>query len=137
MAHLSRGQALRDEIAARVDRARPPVVLVGHSLGGIACLDLLVQRALPEVELLLTVGSQAPYLYIIDALPCLRYGQGLPGHFAHRWINVYDRRDLLSFVAGPVFAGRAADGTSTTACRSRGRTRRTSPTTRSTPCWPR
>jgi hypothetical protein len=55
------------------------------------------------------VGSPAPYLYTVDALPSLRYGQRLPAHFAKRWVNVYDRRDLLSFVAGRVFAGRAAD----------------------------
>jgi hypothetical protein len=109
MVYLTRGQALRDRIADVVARARPPVVLVGHSLGGIACVDLLVQRHLSTVGALLTVGSQAPYLYTIDALPCLRFGDQLPAHFVKRWINVYDRRDLLSFVAGRVFAGWAAD----------------------------
>jgi hypothetical protein len=109
MAYLTRGQRLRDKIAAAVTRARPPVALVGHSLGGIACVDLLVQRALPQVEVLLTVGSPASYLYTVDALPSLRYGQRLPAHFTKRWTNVYDRRDLLSFVAGRAFAGRVAD----------------------------
>src|SRR5262249_41911702 len=109
MIYLTRGQALRDRIADTIARARPPVVLLGHSLGGVACVDLLAQRAVPGVELLLTVGSQAPYLYTIDALPCLRRSDRLPGHFVQRWINVYDRRDYLSFVAGRVFPGRVAD----------------------------
>lgn len=106
--YLTRGQPLRDAIAGAVRAARPPVVLMGHSLGGIACLDLLAAPGAPHVEQLITIGSQASYLYEIDALPGLRHGSSLPPGFP-RWTNVYDRRDLLSFPAQRVFPGFVVD----------------------------
>ncbi|MDV5145379.1 hypothetical protein R1T08_14425 [Streptomyces sp. SBC-4] len=106
--YLSRGGAIREVVAEAVRAAEPPVVLLAHSLGGIASLDLLVLRALPEVELLVTVGSQAPFLYELGALPSLEHGSPLPGHVP-RWVNVYDRRDLLSYVGAGVFPDRVRD----------------------------
>ena len=32
----------------------------------------------------------------------MRYGEPLPAGFP-KWLNIYDRRDLLSYVAGKVF----------------------------------
>ncbi|OKJ83420.1 hypothetical protein AMK32_17420 [Streptomyces sp. CB01883] len=106
--YLSRGAAIREAIAEAVRTAEPPVVLLAHSLGGIASLDLLVLRALPEVALLVTVGSQAPFLYELGALPSLEHGSPLPAHVP-RWLNVYDRRDLLSYLGAGVFPGRVDD----------------------------
>ncbi|MFE7553257.1 hypothetical protein [Streptomyces gardneri] len=106
--YLSRGGAIREVVAEAVRAAEPPVVLLAHSLGGIASLDLLVLRALPEVELLVTVGSQAPFLYELGALPSLEHGAPLPGHVPP-WLNVYDRRDLLSYVGAGVFPDRVRD----------------------------
>lgn len=106
--YLSRGGAIREVVAEAVRAAEPPVVLLAHSLGGIASLDLLVLRALPEVELLVTVGSQAPFLYELGALPSLEHGSPLPAHVP-RWVNVYDRRDLLSYVGAGVFPDRVRD----------------------------
>ncbi|MFJ9581119.1 hypothetical protein ACIRQF_32625 [Streptomyces sp. NPDC101191] len=106
--YLSRGAAIREIVAEAVRVAEPPVVLLAHSLGGIASLDLLVLRQLPEVELLVTVGSQAPFLYELGALPSLEHGRPLPAHVP-RWLNVYDRRDLLSYVGAGVFPGRVDD----------------------------
>ncbi|MFE6228029.1 MULTISPECIES: hypothetical protein [unclassified Streptomyces] len=106
--YLARGAAVRDVVAEAVRAAAPPVVLLAHSLGGIACLDLLVERELPEVELLVTVGSQAPFLYELGALPSLEHGRPLPAHVP-RWINVYDPRDLLGYVGAGVFPGRVED----------------------------
>jgi hypothetical protein len=108
--YLSRGHELREHIAGVVAAARPPVYLLGHSLGGVASVDLLADRDLPGVELLITVGSQAPYLYELDALPCLRFGERLPARFP-RWVNVYDERDMLAFVGGRpgLFPGHVTD----------------------------
>ncbi|WP_149183204.1 hypothetical protein [Streptomyces sp. TRM49041] len=110
--YQARGEALRARIAETVALTREqdpgPVVLLAHSLGGIACVDLLALGPVPGVELLVTVGSQAPFLYEIDALAGLRRGDGLPGHFP-RWTNLYDRRDLLGFVGERVFPGRVTD----------------------------
>ena len=65
-------------------------------------------EALPEVALLVTVGSQAPFLYEINALHSLRYGQPLPPHFPP-WLNIYDLRDLLSYIGAGVFPNRTQD----------------------------
>ncbi|GGO92357.1 hypothetical protein [Wenjunlia tyrosinilytica] len=108
MAYLARGGGIRDFIAERVRAVEGPVALLAHSLGGVAAVDLLVQQELPQVELLVTVGSQAPFLYELDALPCLPFPTALPARFP-RWVNVFDRRDLLSYLARPVFPGRAED----------------------------
>ncbi|MFI7497596.1 hypothetical protein ACIBVL_03615 [Streptomyces sp. NPDC049687] len=106
--YLARGAAIREAVAQAVRTAEPPVVLLAHSLGGIASLDLLVLRPLPEVALLVTVGSQAPFLYELGALPSLEHGSPLPAHVP-RWLNVYDRRDLLGYVGAGVFPGRVQD----------------------------
>ncbi|MFK3729236.1 hypothetical protein ACI2LJ_03065 [Streptomyces sp. NPDC088090] len=106
--YLARGEAVREAVAAAVRAAEPPVVVLAHSLGGIASLDLLVLRELPEVALLVTVGSQAPFLYELGALPSLEHGAPLPPHVPP-WINVYDRRDLLSYVGAGLFPGRVRD----------------------------
>lgn len=96
------GKPIRDLIRAQVAACKPPVVLLAHSLGGVACVELLAAEPLPEVELLVTVGSQAPFFYEMDALTSLRFGQSLPDHFP-RWLNIYDRCDFLSFIGAPVF----------------------------------
>ncbi len=77
-------------------------MLLAHSLGGVACVDLLVKEHIESVSLLITVGSQAPFLYEIGALNSLLYGERLPKNFPP-WLNIYDQRDLLSYICGPVF----------------------------------
>jgi hypothetical protein len=84
------------------------VTLLSHSLGGIACVEALIEDAIPGVERLVTVGSQAPFFYEIDALATLPYGKLLPGHFP-AWLNIYDTRDFLSYIAAGVFPGRVTD----------------------------
>ncbi|MEC4018359.1 hypothetical protein [Streptomyces sp. H27-D2] len=124
MSYLVRGEAVRAYVADRARELPSPVVLLGHSLGGIVSFDLLASGVLgsrtpgasrtpgdappgpgaaaPGVELLITVGSQAPLLYELDALPSRPYGTGLPAGFP-AWVNIYDPRDLLSFLGAGVF----------------------------------
>jgi hypothetical protein len=108
MMYLSRGERIRQFIQSCCRDATPPVILLAHSLGGIACLDLLATEEVPGVAGLVTVGSQAPFLYELNALPSLAYGEplpvGLPG-----WTNFYDPRDLLAYVGEGVFPGRVVD----------------------------
>jgi hypothetical protein len=108
--YQAKGQAIRDFIRDKVKKSRPPVVLLAHSLGGIACVDLLIREHLPEVATLVTVGSQAPFLYELNALASLDYGQPLPSTFVKRWVNIYDPRDFLSYQAAKVFASPVRDG---------------------------
>lgn len=106
--YLARGAALRAAIAAVASAPDDDVVLVGHSLGGIACLDLLLTTSLPSVRTLVTVGSQGPLLFELDALPGLRVGAEVPATLPP-WVNYYDQRDMLSYLATPVFGDRASD----------------------------
>jgi hypothetical protein len=54
--------------AKRLWPAEPSVTVVAHSLGEIACVDLLASSEAHGVERLVTLGSQSPFLYQIDAL---------------------------------------------------------------------
>ena len=100
--YQTRGQKIRDFIENIIASAEPPVVLIAHSLGGIACVDLLIEKSLPQVAHLITVGSQAPFLYEINALYSLEFGQPLPEHFP-KWLNIYGKRDFLSYIGGKIF----------------------------------
>jgi hypothetical protein len=106
--YQARGEAIRGIIAEKIEGTVGPVVLIAHSLGGIAAVDLLAGRAFPQVRLLVTVGSQAPLLYEIGALTSLEHDDPLPGYVLP-WLNLYDRRDLLSYLAAPLFPDRATD----------------------------
>ncbi len=108
--YQARGQAIRDFIRQTIERTiekhGQPVTLLAHSLGGIACVDLLLEENPPPVELLVTVGSQAPLLYEANALVSREYSaKPLPESFPRRWLNIYDPRDFLSYVARGVFHG--------------------------------
>jgi hypothetical protein len=100
--YQANGQPIRDFIRAAIVKAKPPVTIVAHSLGGIACIDLFAAADPPPAHLLVTVGSQAPLLYEMNALYSLRYGEMLPTRFP-RWLNIYDRRDVLSYVGAALF----------------------------------
>jgi hypothetical protein len=108
--YQGRGDRIRAFIREKIEQAEPPVVLLAHSLGGIACVDLLVkEESIKErVELLVTAGSQAPFLYEINALYSLEYGEPLPDHFPS-WLNIYDLRDFLSYIGDKVFPNKVED----------------------------
>jgi pimeloyl-ACP methyl ester carboxylesterase len=99
-----RGDRFRERILTEIQNApTDEVVLLAHSLGGIACVDLLIEKKVNKVTHLITVGSQSPFLYEIDSLGSLRYGSPLPDHFPRNWLNVYDRHDILAYKADGVF----------------------------------
>jgi len=93
--------------AGKAARGRP-ILPVGLSLGGIALVDLVASWTEAPVEACVTVGSQAPLLYTFDAIPSLPYDEADPPRLPVPWLNVYDSRDFLSFVAEPLF--RRTDG---------------------------
>lgn len=117
--YQAKGEEIRRTIARSVSHAQAEVnvhlerrefsklAIVAHSLGGIAAIDLLAEdrrkpdgrRELDGVSLLVTLGSQAPFLYEIGALTSLPYGMKLPANFP-AWLNFYDLSDFLSYVGG-------------------------------------
>ncbi|MBQ0879638.1 hypothetical protein ACPZ13_05980 [Streptomyces sp. IPPR8] len=106
--YLSRGEAVRAGLRALIAGLEPPVAIVAHSLGGIIALDTLVLTPLPQVRLLVTAGSQAPFLYESGSLPSLEHPAPLPAHVPD-WLNLYDPRDLLSYLGAGLFPGRVTD----------------------------
>ncbi len=107
MLYQARGEKIRGLIRKRLKEFEAPVVLLAHSLGGIACVELLIAEPL-GVELLVTVGSQVPFLYEIGALRSLEVGAELPENFPP-WLNIYDQRDFLSYIGAGVFPGQVKD----------------------------
>ena len=81
--------------------------VLAHSLGGIASLDL-IRLGMAQVDLLVTVGSQGSYLCSLGALPSAPNGASNDVSMP-RWMNFYDPRDLLSYLAKPVFGDVAED----------------------------
>ncbi|MDH6218764.1 alpha/beta fold hydrolase [Streptomyces pseudovenezuelae] len=106
--YLSHGDAFRADLRTLVAGLEPPVALVGHSLGGIIALDALISARIPQVRLLVTAGSQGPFLYESGSLPSLEHPAPLPPHVP-AWLNLYDPRDLLGYLGGGLFPGRVTD----------------------------
>jgi len=94
------GQKIREHVKRLLVR-RPgddrPLIALGNSLGGIILVDLLREPDAPKPDLLVTVGSQSSVLQTLGAL-----GDDTAPLFAP-WLNIYDRRDFLAFVAQPVW----------------------------------
>jgi hypothetical protein len=110
--HLHRDsvqEVLKRELSRAAEAAGGrPVLPVALSLGGIALVDLLASWPDAPVDACVTVGSQAPLLYAFDAIPSMPYDESDPPHLPVPWLNVYDSRDFLSFLAEPLF--RRTDG---------------------------
>jgi hypothetical protein len=100
------GQEIRRKIQETIEACQneETIILLAHSLGGVACVDLLIEQEIKNVKLLITVGSQAPFFYEIDALQSLQPKQekSFPqGRF--QWLNIYDPKDFLSFIGSQLF----------------------------------
>jgi len=105
--YQTRGAAIRKFIRDKIAESPLPVTLVAHSLGGIACVDLLAMPDPPRVTGLVTIGSQSPLLYEIGVLTSMQPPADLPQSFPP-WLNIFDLNDFLSYVAKPLFE-RATD----------------------------
>jgi hypothetical protein len=94
------GQAIRNDVKRLLQREpgdERPLIALGNSLGGIVLVDMLREPDAPKPDLLVTVGSQSSVLQAIAAL-----GDD-PSPLFVPWLNIYDRRDFLGFVAQPVW----------------------------------
>lgn len=109
--YQARGEGVRRLIKRTIEHAPgESVTLLAHSLGGVACVDLLAMEDLGRrVDQLVTVGSQAPLFYECGALTSVEHPETLPGHFPRRWLNIYDPWDLLAYRAAKVFPQHASD----------------------------
>jgi hypothetical protein len=107
-----RGDDIRAYIQTRIEEVSKEigatVVVIAHSLGGIACVDLFAGPNPPKIRALITAGSQAPFFYEINALSARTFGKPLPDAFP-QWLNFYDLNDPLSYVGAGVFPGKVRD----------------------------
>lgn len=113
-----RREKIREEVAkalknahARAKAAEGPLIVVGHSMGGVILLDMLanpVTAGLPEdfnVDALLTVGSQPGFFAALDLL-----AKSQPADSPRRrpdcvkmWLNIFDPIDPLAFRTDMIF----------------------------------
>lgn len=107
--YQANGDAIRTFICDEIDKLKgDDVFLLAHSLGGIACFELLIERRPVNIKGLITFGSQAPFFYEIGdrkhstTQPCCR---SFPP-----WINFYDLNDPLSYVGEKLFGQRPRVG---------------------------
>jgi pimeloyl-ACP methyl ester carboxylesterase len=97
----------RVDEAVRVARQDGPLVLIGHSLGGVIAFEYSLQ-ADRDVELLATVGSQVGLfgeLGVLHGVAPTAEGKLSPPTRVGIWRNFYDPDDALSFCAEPIFPG--------------------------------
>jgi hypothetical protein len=90
-----------------------PIVIVGHSLGGVISYDLLSHfRPGLIVDLFVSVGSQVSHfeeMKLFKASPADIPGPAgnqvlKPGNIKH-WINVFDEVDIFSYSCKAIFKG--------------------------------
>lgn len=105
------------------------VILIGHSMGGVILFDLLSDPKTLEVigaktgkpfraDLLVTVGSQVGLFAEMQLYESSKKDALLPlapPVGAALWWNVFDKMDILFFVAEPVFSGVSDFSVDTTA----------------------
>ena len=90
----------------------PYLVVVGHSMGGNILYDVLTHYDKVKIDALVTVGSQVGLFEELKLFkesdsgsPSKKQSLVLrPPNVSH-WINVFDRRDILSFAGGKIFEG--------------------------------
>lgn len=103
--YQSRGEGIRNVVRNAIHKADGKVVILAHSLGGVAAVDVLATEDFHgKVSHLITAGSQAPFIYDVNALNSLSQIKTLPLFFPENWLNLYDESDILSFLAEPVFS---------------------------------
>ncbi|MQW88680.1 hypothetical protein [Sinorhizobium saheli] len=110
-------QRIRAEIGKAVTAAhlaskagKGPLILIGHSMGGVILVDMLANpraAGLPDdlkVDALLTVGSQPGFFAVLDLLAWSGAQRKKPG-CVNRWLNIFDPIDPLAFRTDTIFEG--------------------------------
>lgn len=98
-----------DAAAAEAVAQDEPLIIIGHSMGGVIMFDLLSSfRPNLACDLFVSVGSQVAHfeemkLYLgSDKAVTAPNKARTPANIKH-WINVYDEVDIFSYACKPVF----------------------------------
>lgn len=93
---------------ARAAAPNEPLVIIGHSLGGVISMDVLSHyRTDVNVDLFVTVGSQVAHFEEMKLFhasdPAIPPGKAkTPGNIKH-WINIFDEVDIFAYSVDRVF----------------------------------
>jgi len=97
------------DAAKAAGAANEPLIVIGHSLGGVICFDLFGHfRPELTVDLFVTVGSQVSHFEEIKRFktsdPAIHAPQRAPTpDNIKRWINIFDPVDIFSYACNKVF----------------------------------
>jgi hypothetical protein len=105
----------RDEIFDRIGGAieagahDEPLILLGHSLGGVILFEFLSERR-TAADIFVSVGSQISYFENLKLLsgsdsniPDTKCPRARGPRCAGRWINIRDPEDILAFACRDIF----------------------------------
>ncbi len=102
-------RVLADFAAAAQQAPAEPLVIIGHSLGGVITMDLLGSfRPDLTCDLFISVGSQVAHfeeikLYLASDKSVRGPSKAHTPDNIRRWINVYDEVDIFSYACKEVF----------------------------------
>jgi len=94
---------------ARAAAPDEPLIVMGHSLGGVISMDVLSHfRPEMDVDLFVTVGSQVAHFEEMKLYRASDPAIGAPGKARtpaniKRWINIFDEVDVFSYSVDRVF----------------------------------
>jgi hypothetical protein len=91
--------------------AGEPLIIIGHSLGGVICYDVISHfRPDWQVDLFVAVGSQVPHFEEMKrfkssdpAIPNAGQKLAATSRGIKRWINIFDVVDIFSYSAKRIF----------------------------------
>jgi hypothetical protein len=110
LAYQRRGAAMRAWVAKEISECEPPVVVLGHSLGGIILVDTLfgpdaatdpIKQQLSGVKQVVTFGSQSALLAALNAIDDIK--PTVP------WLNIWTTYDFVSFLDEKIWPGLVDD----------------------------
>ena len=93
---------------ARAAAPNEPLVVIGHSLGGVISMDVLSHyRTDVDVALFVTVGSQIAHFEEMKLFhasdPAIPPGKAKTPDNIRRWINIFDEVDIFAYSVDRVF----------------------------------
>jgi hypothetical protein len=93
------GDEIRRYISEKLETLPQKKLIVAHSLGGIAAIEVMLQRPLGMADQVVTIGTQVGLLQEMGALNRTSWDN----NSSFRWLNIFDRSDYLSYLVKPMW----------------------------------
>lgn len=99
--------------AIREHKDEDKLLILGHSLGGMAAADVLstpgVDLEGANIKMLVTAGSQTSWMYLMHGLHGMKPALGPANRPFSPWLNIYDTDDFIGFPICGVWPADAND----------------------------